>query len=170
MEPNMQSHLSIFNPSFCMVSFYLLPTSCMTSSSYIYSISHPHYSVLQLTKTFVVETSCCVINLLRHLLKKSVLIQKCAYSKVWICWLVTRLVREAEYTHHKWGCAHDKGVLTAYQHQQETHHRTLKVSSSGFVKSTENLHVGASPDGIINCDCCWRRILEVKCPFSCVCF
>ena len=99
---------------------------------------------------------------------KSVLIQKCAYSKVWICWLVTRLVREAEYTHHKWGCAHDKGVLTAYQHQQETHHRTLKVSSSGFVKSAENLHVGASPDGIINCDCCWRRILEVKCPFSCV--
>ena len=79
MEPNMQSHLSIFNPSFCMVSFYLLPTSCMTSSSYIYSISHPHYSVLQLTKTFVVETSCCVINLLRHLLKKSVLIQKCEF-------------------------------------------------------------------------------------------
>jgi len=52
------------------------------------------------------------------------------------------------------GCAHYKSVLTAYQHQQEKHHRALKVSSSGFVKSTEYLHVGASPSGIINCDCC----------------
>lgn len=66
------------------------------------------------------------------------------------------------------GCAHYKSLLTAYQHQQEKHHRALKVSSSGFVKSTEYLRMGASPNGIINCDCCWQRILEVKCPFSCV--
>ena len=42
----------------------------MTSSSHIYSISHHIIQFVQLTKTFVVETSCCVVNLLCHLLKK----------------------------------------------------------------------------------------------------
>ena len=57
-----------------VLSFYLLPTSCMTSSSYLFNISL-HYSVVQLMKTFVVETSCYVVNLLRHLLKKVCLLE-----------------------------------------------------------------------------------------------
>ena len=28
--------------------------------------------------------------------------------------------------------------------------------------------MGASPDSIVYCDCCDRRVLEVKCPFSCI--
>ena len=28
--------------------------------------------------------------------------------------------------------------------------------------------MGASPDGLVMCDCCRRGVLEVKCPFSCV--
>ena len=45
---------------FCTVSFYLLRTSCTTSSPYY--ISHLHYAVVQLTKAFIVETSCCLMK------------------------------------------------------------------------------------------------------------
>lgn len=28
--------------------------------------------------------------------------------------------------------------------------------------------MGASPDGIVNCVCCGKGVLEIKCPYSCV--
>ena len=28
--------------------------------------------------------------------------------------------------------------------------------------------MSASPDGIVNCTCCGRGVLEVKCPYSCI--
>ena len=28
--------------------------------------------------------------------------------------------------------------------------------------------MGASPDGIVNCICCGKGVLEIKCPYSCV--
>ena len=28
-------------------------------------------------------------------------------------------------------------------------------------------HLGASPDGIVICDCCGKGVLEIKCPYSC---
>ena len=28
-------------------------------------------------------------------------------------------------------------------------------------------HLGASPDGYVNCSCCGPGVIEVKCPFSC---
>ena len=28
-------------------------------------------------------------------------------------------------------------------------------------------HMGASPDGTVNCVCCGNGVLEVKCPFTC---
>ena len=27
--------------------------------------------------------------------------------------------------------------------------------------------MGASPDGIVQCDCCGKGVVEIKCPFSC---
>ena len=29
----------------------------------------------------------------------------------------------------------------------------------------EHLYLGASPDGVVSCECCGRGLLEVKCPF-----
>ena len=41
------------------------------------------------------------------------------------------------------------------------------MSSSGLVIHTSYPHMGASPDGSVNCDRCGRGVLEIKCPFSC---
>lgn len=48
----------------------------------------------------------------------------------------------------------------------QTHHQNLRVESSGLLIMAEHPCIGASPDGIVSCDCCNSRILEVKCPLS----
>jgi hypothetical protein len=44
-------------------------------------------------------------------------------------------------------------------------HSNLKVMASGLVVNTKYPHLGASPDGIIQCDCCGVGCLEIKCPY-----
>jgi len=41
------------------------------------------------------------------------------------------------------------------------------ISKAGLFVDSEKPYLGASPDGIIECTCCGRGSLEVKCPFSC---
>ena len=48
---------------------------------------------------------------------------------------------------------------------ERTLHDTTFVSKSGLVVSTERPFLGASPDGIIQCSCCGKSVLEIKCPF-----
>ena len=40
---------------------------------------------------------------------------------------------------------------------------TLK--SSDFVISSDYPFLGASPDGLVSCDCCGEGLVEIKCPF-----
>ena len=46
---------------------------------------------------------------------------------------------------------------------EPTLHDTTFVSNSGLVVSTERPFLGASPDGIIQCSCCGKGVLEIKC-------
>ena len=48
---------------------------------------------------------------------------------------------------------------------ERTLHDTTFVSKSGLVVSTERPFLGASPDGIIQCSCCGKGVLEIKGPF-----
>ena len=44
-------------------------------------------------------------------------------------------------------------------------HKNVRVQESGFYISYERPYIGASPDGIVVCDCCTEKVLlEVKCP------
>ena len=45
-------------------------------------------------------------------------------------------------------------------------HKSSRVIKSGFVVAKDKPFLGASPDGIVMCDCCWKGVLEVKCPFK----
>jgi len=40
------------------------------------------------------------------------------------------------------------------------------VSNSGLVINPQWPYIGASPDGIVECDCCGKGVLEIKCPYS----
>lgn len=45
-------------------------------------------------------------------------------------------------------------------------HTSLQVKDTGLLISNEHPCIGASPDGLVTCDCCPQRTLEVKCPIS----
>ena len=46
-------------------------------------------------------------------------------------------------------------------------HANLKIGCCGLVVHPCYPHLGASPDGIVICDCCGKGVLEIKCPYSC---
>ena len=45
-------------------------------------------------------------------------------------------------------------------------HQNLQVSDSELFINSTWLHIGASPDGIVQCDRCVKQVLEVKCPYN----
>ena len=44
-------------------------------------------------------------------------------------------------------------------------HNNLKISENGLFVNPQWPFIGASPDGIITCECCTRGVLEIKCPY-----
>ncbi|XP_022236830.1 uncharacterized protein LOC111084400, partial [Limulus polyphemus] len=60
----------------------------------------------------------------------------------------------------KWGIDHEEECRNAYvQHQQSTH-TSFTCVPSGFVIDTNHPFLGASPDGIVSCQCCGKGTLE----------
>ena len=47
----------------------------------------------------------------------------------------------------------------------KTLHNNVKVDEVGFFINPNVPHIGASPDGIVTCDCCGPSVVEIKCPF-----
>ncbi|XP_064483129.1 uncharacterized protein LOC135395981 [Ornithodoros turicata] len=54
----------------------------------------------------------------------------------------------------------------SYLDKHADNHRNLQIAERGLCVLTGCPFVGASPDGIIQCECCEAKILEVKCPVS----
>lgn len=53
-----------------------------------------------------------------------------------------------------------------YVNTHTVNHENLKILERGLCVLPGCPFIGASPDGILQCDCCLERILEVKCPMS----
>ena len=62
----------------------------------------------------------------------------------------------------KWGCHHEQTARDAYYRYQKERHKNFKVSDSGLFVSTEHPYLGASPDGLVTCDCCGAGGCEIK--------
>ena len=62
-----------------------------------------------------------------------------------------------------WGCKHEKEALLAYKSWM-TSHEGFTLSSCGFFVSIKHPFLGASPDALIQCDCCGKGVVEIKCP------
>ena len=67
----------------------------------------------------------------------------------------------------RWGCKHEADARAEYAASRKLSHQNLSVVDSGLVVPTSHPYLGASPDGIVSCDCCGMGVIEVKCPFSC---
>ena len=66
----------------------------------------------------------------------------------------------------KWGRENEDTARKEYQTRKEQTHTNFKCVLSGLVVNPLYPHLGASPDGVINCDCCGEGLLEIKCPYS----
>ena len=45
-------------------------------------------------------------------------------------------------------------------------HNGGKMKYSGLIIDASKPHLGASPDGILQCKCCGTGVLEIKCPYK----
>ena len=66
----------------------------------------------------------------------------------------------------KWGLDNELKVRKAYFRNNAQFHGNLKCEPSGFLISESNYFFGATPDGIVKCECCGTGTLEIKCPFK----
>jgi len=66
---------------------------------------------------------------------------------------------------YRWGCEHEQDAKTAYCEIMKRDHPGFTLRDSGLYIDTDNPFLGASPDGIAQCNCCEERVVEIKCPF-----
>lgn len=66
----------------------------------------------------------------------------------------------------KWGVSNEANARKLYISEQEKHHADFTCTQVGFIIDHNNPFLGASPDGVINCSCCGKGVLEIKCPYK----
>lgn len=68
----------------------------------------------------------------------------------------------------RWGRNHETAARRQYSTRMGKCHKSLTVRQSGLVVNYMYPHLGASPDGFVNCEHCEepQGLLEIKCPFK----
>lgn len=65
----------------------------------------------------------------------------------------------------RWGIDHEDIAREAYLEFANEKHNNLQCSASGLHVNPFP-HLGATPDGLIRCDCCGEGLIEIKCPYK----
>lgn len=55
-----------------------------------------------------------------------------------------------------------------YVKQYEEHHKDVKYRECGLFIYESKQYIGASPDLMLECSCCGKGVMEIKCPYSIV--
>ena len=66
-----------------------------------------------------------------------------------------------------YGCKHKDDAHKAYTEVMNAQHRSFTVVKSDLVLDMSHPFIGASPNGLVECSCCGKGTLEIKCPYSC---
>ena len=56
-------------------------------------------------------------------------------------------------------------MRATYAEQMQASHDNFQIELSGFVINPDFPYIGATPDGMVSCDCCGSGIVEIKCPY-----
>ena len=66
----------------------------------------------------------------------------------------------------RWGCEHEEVARDKFIEEISKMHVNFKVSECGFFFINPDVpYLGASPDGLVWCDCCGEGFLEINVPF-----
>ena len=66
-----------------------------------------------------------------------------------------------------YGCKHEDAARKEYTYEMKRKHAEFTITETGLVLDPLYPFLGATPDGLISCDCCGKGVLEIKCPYSC---
>ncbi|XP_038062887.1 uncharacterized protein LOC119733373 [Patiria miniata] len=66
-----------------------------------------------------------------------------------------------------WGKNKEKEARNMYKEHLKSEHIHVNVSDCGLFIHPDFPHLGATPDGIVECECCGIGVCEVKCPYTC---
>ena len=66
----------------------------------------------------------------------------------------------------KYGREMEEKARQFYFNAVKNKHENFKVKTTGLHIHIDTPHLGASPDGIISCDCHEEGLLEIKCPYN----
>lgn len=83
--------------------------------------------------------------------------------------LVKTLMQEYHFNSTKvpslnWGISHEDTARKDYLDLATENHVNFECYQTGLFINPDFPHLGASPDGIITCDCCGKGLLEIKHP------
>ena len=65
----------------------------------------------------------------------------------------------------QYGCKHEKDAREQYKSQMVGKHSDFKITPCGFFVDLKIPYIGASPDGLVECTCCGKGVVEIKCPY-----
>lgn len=65
-----------------------------------------------------------------------------------------------------WGRVNEANARQDYKERKQATHTNFTCTMSGLIINPSYPHLGASPDGLIDCSCCGEGLLEIKCPYS----
>ena len=80
--------------------------------------------------------------------------------------LVSNLLYQDKVTAVQWGKCNEEKALKEFYASEATKHIDFKLEKSGLFLDKNTAYVGASPDGIMYCNCHGKAVIEIKCPFS----
>ena len=66
----------------------------------------------------------------------------------------------------QWGIDNKPCARQQFLHNAQHDHFNLRYFPAGLFVNPRYPHLGATPDGIISCDCCGTGIIEIKCPYK----
>ena len=67
----------------------------------------------------------------------------------------------------EWGKRKEETARKSYVAKMVAKHQNFKCSENGLILSEAYPRFGASPDGLVTCECCGNGCLEIKCPYTC---
>ena len=66
----------------------------------------------------------------------------------------------------KWGIENEAVAVKLFKKKHRLNHIHFKFYDMGLVVDSQSNFLGATPDGIIDCNVCGKFLIEVKCPWS----
>ena len=66
----------------------------------------------------------------------------------------------------KYGREMEDEAAETFLRAMKSQHKNLKLNKCGLYLDKKSFVIGASPDGIMDCNCCPPSCVEIKCPYS----